>query len=361
MSGTIHRFTWPAILCLGLLGLYLQDSGAGEYGRRDTQETNRLWAWGAFAQGEYVAHPRTAHVPEYRLRVDDQLEMVYRITRDETAAPYKLNVGDEVRVESFSDPDLNRDLIIQPDGAITLRLLGQVHATGRTLPQLRNEIETLYKKYYQAPAITVFPLKMNTKLEDLRAAVDRRAGIGGGQGTAVRVTPEGTVSLPAIGAVAAQGLSLPELQQELNERYRHEVEGMEVIPVLAQRAPRFVYVLGEVHTPGRYVLEAPTTVIQAISLAGGWNVGGNLRQVVIFRRGDDWRLMATTVNVQAPLYGHQLAPPGEIWLSDSDVVIVPKGPLLVADDFINLAFTRGLYGVLPMQGISLNFAKVSTL
>ena len=53
----------------------------------------------------------------------------------------------------------------------------------------------------------------------------------------MRVTPEGTVSLPAVGCVPAQGLTLPEFQQELNERYRRMVEGIEVVPVLAQRAP----------------------------------------------------------------------------------------------------------------------------
>ena len=44
---------------------------------------------------------------------------------------------------------------------------------------MKRAIEDLYKKYYKVPAITVTPLKVNTKLEDLRATIDRRAGIGG--------------------------------------------------------------------------------------------------------------------------------------------------------------------------------------
>ncbi len=323
-------------------------------------ETARSLAWQAFAQGEYVAHARTAHVPEYRLRVDDQLDLIFRLTREETVDPYRLNVGDEIRVESFTDSALNRDLILQPDGTITLRLLGQVHATNCTVTQLRDELEKLYNKYYKNPSITVTPLKVNTKLEDLRATVDRRQGFGGQQ-QLVRVTPEGTVSLPALGSVPAQGLTLQELQRELSERYREIVEGIEVIPVLATRAPRYVFVLGEVRTPGRFELTGPTTVIQAISMAGGWNVGANLRQVVVFRRGDDWRLMATAVPLQAALLGNQPCPPGEIWLSDSDIVIVPKGPILIADEFIDLVFTRGLYGVIPFQGVSMNFSKLATL
>jgi polysaccharide biosynthesis/export protein len=322
-------------------------------------EAMRAVDWQAYAQGEYVGHARLAHVPEYRLRVDDQLDMVYRLTREETSAPYRLNVGDEVQVESFTDAEINRSLLIQPDGTITLRLLGQVHATGRTVPQLRDTLDELYKKYYKVPAITVTPLKVNTKLEDLRATIDRRAGIGG-QSQAVRITPEGTVALPAIGSVQAQGLTLSELQSELNESYRQVVEGIQVIPILVQRAPRYVYVLGEVNKPGRYELTGPTTALQAIAMAESWRVGANLRQIVVFRRGDDWRLLATMIDLQGALFGNEPCPKGEIWIDDSDVVIVPKGKILIADDFIDLVFTRGIYGVFPMIN-SIQFSKLSSL
>lgn len=327
--------------------------------RRGGWEQARMYAGRSYGQGEYLAQPRLAHTPEYRLRVDDQLELIYRLTREETTRPYRLNVGDEVQVESFTDPELNRNLIIQPDGTITLRLLGQVRAKGLTVSQLREVLEQAYTKYYKTPAITVTPLRVNTKLEDLRASVDRRYGAGG-QGQQVRVSPEGTISLPAIGPVYAQGLSLSELQRELNERYRQVVEGMEVIPVLVQRAPRYIYVLGEVRTPGRFELTGPTTLIQAVSMAGGWNIGANLRQVVVFRRGDDWRLLATMVNLEPALMGKKACPAGEIWLADSDVVILPKSAIQRMDDFIELVFTRGVYGVVPLQ-TSIDFSKLNSL
>jgi polysaccharide export outer membrane protein len=291
--------------------------------------------------------------------VDDELDLVYRLTREEQPNPYRLNVGDEVRVESATDQDLDRDLILQPDGTITLRLLGQVRATGLTVPQLREEVEKLYTKYYKVPAITVSPLRVNSKLDDLRNAVDARFGQGG-QNRAARVTPDGTISLPAVGVVQAQGLTLQELRVELREAYRREVEGIEVIPVLVNRAPRFVYVLGEVALPGRYELTGPTTVLQAIAMAGSWRIGAHLRQVVVLRRGDDWQLMATKLDLRPALYGRDPCPRDEIWISDSDIVIVPKNPILVADEFIEMVFTRGIYGVFPMY-TTLNFAKASTL
>jgi len=316
--------------------------------------------WQEGEPGEYVDHARTAHVPVYRIRVDDMLRCVYRITRNEMTRPYQLNVGDEVSVESFSDAALNRSLIIQPDGSITLRLLGQVHAAHLTVTQLRDDLERAYSKLYKVPSITVTPLKVNTKLDDLRATIDGRAGIAGGQGIEVRVTPDGSISLPAVGPVPVQGLTLEEVERELNLRYALEVEGIEITPILETRAPRYVYVLGEVKLPGRYVLEGPTTVMQAISMGGSWNVGANLKQVVIFRRGDDWRLMATMVDLQGALAGKCKCPGGEIWLGDSDVVLIPKSTILQADDFINLVFTRGIYGVMPFT-TSYEFGLAATV
>ena len=58
--------------------------------------------WQAYAQGEYVGHARLAHVPEYRLRVDDRIIFVFRLTREMTSFPYELQVGDKIRVESLT-------------------------------------------------------------------------------------------------------------------------------------------------------------------------------------------------------------------------------------------------------------------
>jgi polysaccharide export outer membrane protein len=303
---------------------------------------------------------RSPQVPVYRLRVDDQLDFIYRLTRDETATPYRLNVGDMIRVESLTDENLDRELVIQPDGTITLRLLGQVKAARRTVDELRLELEYTYQKYYKVPAITVTPVSVNTKLEDLRATVDSRVGVGG-QTLRARVTPGGTVQLPALGSVPAQGLTLDELKCEVDERYAQDIEGIEVTPMLFERAPRFVFVLGEVPTPGRFPLEGPTTAMQAIALAGGWNIGGNLREIVVFRRAEDWRLIATKLDLRGALLGERPSPADELWLRDSDILIVPKSPIVRVNDFIELVFTRGVYGAIPFNGVSIGFAKLSSI
>lgn len=318
-----------------------------------------LIPWDVFAQGEYVGPARTVHVPEYRLRVDDTLDFIFRITAEASTDAYEFNVGDELRIESITEEELDRTVLVQPDGNITVHLLGQVRAAGRTIESLRADLEKQYKEFVKEPALTVTPLVMNTRLAELRNAIDSRFGEGG-QSLRVRVTPEGTVQLPALGSVPAHGLSINELKREVDRRYARLIFGMEVTPVLVARAPRFVYVLGSVGAPGRYELTGPTTVMQAMSLAGSYVLGANLKHVVIFRRDEHWQLMATHVDMNHLRWGNKPCPAGELWVRDSDVILVPQRPLENANQIIEHLFTRGLYSVFPVD-FRVGFAKLSTI
>lgn len=326
--------------------------------------------WQEFAQGEYVGHARTPHVQEYRIREGDLIAIYYRRTREELSRPYELQVGDRIRVESLTagrglstsataaggdaqptDDSISRELVIQPDGTITLPLLGQVRATRRTIPQLRDELEEQYRKYFRVPSITVTPITVNTRLEDLLNTVDSRAGTLGGLQIQITVTPAGEIQLPGVASVFVQNLTLNEARQEIDARYDEAIPGVHVTLVLVQRAKRFVYVLGEVAQPGRYELDAPTDVVQALALAGRWTPGSNLRQVVVMRRGDDWRLMATMLDLRGALYARRPVPADDIWLNDSDIVLVPKTPIQQTDEFIEQYVTRGLYSLVPREVI----------
>ncbi len=316
--------------------------------------------WELFAQGEYIGPHRLRHQDKYRLRVDDKLVVVFRLTRNVSPFPYRLNPGDEIRVESSQDEALARNLVIQPDGSITLPLVGQVAAAGRTIEELRRHVASVLTRDLVNPSVTVTPIKVNTRLEDLRATVDSRAG-NGGQTFSVNIGPDGTIQLPGLGSVPAHGMTLEEVNMEVNARYARIVPGIEVTTVLDQRAPRFIYIVGEVTKPGRIELVGPTTVIQAIALAEGWNNGANLNNVVVFRRAEDWRLLATKVDVQGALYGTRPAPSDEIWLRDSDIVIVPKSPIKVLNDAIDLIFTNGIYAAAPFFSDPVIFTDASKL
>ncbi len=317
--------------------------------------------WEAFAYGEYIGPHRHPHVSEYRLRVDDQLEFVYILTREKSTEPYRFYVGDTISISSAIDSSINVPTIaVQNDGAVSLTLIGQVRVAGKTINDLQRELNDRYSKYFQNPSIVVQVIQGDTPLQDLLNSVDARAGQGG-QSRQATVSPDGTVQLPLIGSVPAIGLSLEEIEREVNARYRMKLAGISVTPVLTERAPRFIYVVGEVDTPGRFELTGPTTAMQAIALAGGQNVGGNLRQIIVFRRDQNWRLTATKLDLAGAIYGKRPYPSDEIWLRDSDIVLIPKKPIQRFSDQINLYLATTLYTIFPQQGVAFNFDNFTNL
>ena len=68
---------------------------------------------------------------------------------------YRLGPGDKLRVEVYKDPQLSQTAQIRPDGKITLPLVGDLEATGRTPLELRDSITRQLKEYMTNPVVTV--------------------------------------------------------------------------------------------------------------------------------------------------------------------------------------------------------------
>lgn len=72
-----------------------------------------------------------------------------------TEADYKIEVGDELDIKSFFNPELNDRAIVRPDGKIALQMIGEVDALSKTSNQLAGEITQQYAKFYRKPETTV--------------------------------------------------------------------------------------------------------------------------------------------------------------------------------------------------------------
>jgi polysaccharide export outer membrane protein len=68
---------------------------------------------------------------------------------------YRLGPGDKIRIEVYKDPQLSQSAQIRPDGKITLPLIGDLEATGRTPLELRDSIARQLKEYMTNPVVTV--------------------------------------------------------------------------------------------------------------------------------------------------------------------------------------------------------------
>jgi polysaccharide export outer membrane protein len=68
---------------------------------------------------------------------------------------YRLVAGDKLRIDVYKDAHLSQSLQIRPDGKITLPLLGDVVASGRTSTELRDSITQSLRQYITEPTVTV--------------------------------------------------------------------------------------------------------------------------------------------------------------------------------------------------------------
>jgi polysaccharide export outer membrane protein len=77
------------------------------------------------------------------------------VTDTSTASDYRLAPGDKLRIEVYKDTQLSQSLQVRPDGKITLPLVGDVAAAGRTSVELRDAIGSALKDYITNPVVTV--------------------------------------------------------------------------------------------------------------------------------------------------------------------------------------------------------------
>lgn len=331
-------------------------------GRPLKWKNSRLLDFQPLAHGEYLGPIRLTDSIDYRVRIGDRIQFIFARNRETPVDSYTLLVGDELQITSLSYPELKigdlvqgKGIAIQPDGYLHLNAIGKIRAAGLSIEQLRRNLDTAYRQFYSEPSIDVLPIKTNTQQDDILDSIDARQGISGGRTLRETVHPDGTVRLIPIGAVMVQGLTMDEVKREINLRYRQLVPGLHVEPIIEQEAPHYVFVFGEVGQPDRYQLMGPTSVTQALAMARGVNPRGNAREIVIFRRAEDWRLLATRLDLQGMHLGKVPSPADEIWLRDNDLIIVPKTPIARFNDFVDQVFRQGAYGVFPFAQVGTGF------
>jgi protein involved in polysaccharide export with SLBB domain len=73
---------------------------------------------------------------------------------------YVVAVGDQLGIKFYKSPELNEDVIVRPDGMISLQLVDDVPAAGRTPSDISADLRRRYSKELAAPAISVIVRKL---------------------------------------------------------------------------------------------------------------------------------------------------------------------------------------------------------
>jgi polysaccharide biosynthesis/export protein len=75
---------------------------------------------------------------------------------------YRMSPGDKLRIEVYKDAQLSQSVQVRPDGKVTLPLIGDIEAAGRTPIELRDAIGAALKEYITKPTVTVIVVEATT-------------------------------------------------------------------------------------------------------------------------------------------------------------------------------------------------------
>jgi len=74
---------------------------------------------------------------------------------DATIGATLIQPNDKLTIDVYKNPDLSRQVTVQPDGLISISLVQSIQAAGLTPAQLKLEIEKRLKDYLEVPTVTV--------------------------------------------------------------------------------------------------------------------------------------------------------------------------------------------------------------
>lgn len=211
----------------------------------------------------------------YRLQPGDRIEVLYHAD-NQRLRPYRLSIGDEIEFDFAFDRSLNRQMVVRPDGMVSLPGQGEVRALGQTPAALSAAAAQRYREVARDPVVTVIVRRFTTPADDLAEVVRNGAE---GRARSALVRPDGLLDLPLVQGMRAAGQTLDELRRDLDAAYARAVGGVRVTARLSAIAANQIFVFGEVRTAGAIPAPTPRTLLQTVAAAGGPLPTGAMDQV----------------------------------------------------------------------------------
>ena len=117
----------------------------------------------ATLQGQGLSSPRAADSVSGTSVEASQVKAAEEDIKKTHDNSYVIGNDDVLGINVWKDPDLSRSIPVRSDGKISLPLVGELQAAGRTPLQLEHEIALSLKDYMTAPEVTVIIEQINSK------------------------------------------------------------------------------------------------------------------------------------------------------------------------------------------------------
>ena len=226
-------------------------------------------------------------------------------------ADYVIGSQDVVTVTVYDHADLTGKYTVETDGSFTFPLIGRVKAAGLTLHDLEDSLKkSLSDGYLKNPQVSVsmdeyksqrvfvmgevrapgaYQLTGNMTIIEVLAKAGGTTQAAAEEVLIVRPHVAGQADGPASGPTLATDndstvlkTNIRELQSGALSQNLTLKDGDTIVVNKAQS----VYVFGQVRAPGAYPIERGTTVLQALSLAGGVTDRGSTGRIKVVRTVD---------------------------------------------------------------------------
>lgn len=259
--------------------------------------------------------------------------------------PLKLDHEDTVRLTVLGYPELSTVASVQKDGALSLPLAGEVHALGRNIADVRQEVEDRFTG-------KIVPREVRLRTGDtVKLFVWQHADLTADS----TVIADGTLTFPLAGQVGGEGRTLPELTDEITGRLQEFIRAPRVslIPqnfnrdlMLQTRValtvdklrPRTVVVLGDVAVPGLVTLQSGSIRVMEALAISNYRKTAKLNGVVVIRAGSDGIPTYRQLYLDDFIHGEALDQ--NIYLQPDDIVIVPMTLIAQVGEYVDQFFAR---------------------
>ena len=247
-----------------------------------------------------------------------------------SAADYRLGAGDSIQITVSNHPDVNSEVVVRPDGKISVPRAGDVLATGKTTKQLAAQIETILARTLNNARVqiilkvaaprqasilgavnkpAIYDIKPNSRVLDLIAAA-------GGPST-----KPGRIS----GTIVRNGAIIPfdllDAFAKPGGKSNIAIKPGDLLQLEARDFARQLTVTGNVATPGAFDLRENLTVPELLAQAGGVRAGAALKRAHVLRAG---KVIALDLS---EAQSGRLAPDSQLntfKFQPGDVLVVPE-------------------------------------
>lgn len=269
-------------------------AGAPRVVTSPVSESPRAQARSAQLDKAKVTRPQTAQV-EPSVRNIDQPKAIESSTSPQSLQE-RLHIiapGDAISLLVFGEPDLSiENLRVPQSGAVSLPLIGATSVAGRTTAEVEKDvIDRLSQGYVRNPrlSVTMFsyrPVFIRGAIEQTGSfpfseglTIGKAIALAGGSKKSAK--PNG-VSILRDGDIVSEGLSVDSFL---------EVKSGDVITIAEEKSfdedgSSYIYLHGEVASPGEYKFRSGLTVEKAIVLAGGFTIRGSRKKISVTRYVD---------------------------------------------------------------------------